>query len=312
MGISNPTLRIWVIGSSTNIVQIAQQLVFITSAFRLPSPYLALSDCVFEPKGPKQFRLGLAPSEEPSSESNMCWHPPFIGSVIVRGFPVPSRADEVGIELPVSGMLSLARILYPTEYEGGILLKGFDTMLVPTALTEDSVQWHFIQDESSQRSLTSLIRGDLGCDERPKRLPNWAIKDHVRSWIRIESLDDILSKRMFLGFSDKVNVYLETEAMNLGSISYSYNSARTGRDFEVSGGVASLAFASYNLPGPTFAVNFGFSRYQATVKNFINVSFVELLHLLKSMPIILYDDDRNVRKAWLVSALSTILHMAHT
>ncbi|KAL9611861.1 MAG: hypothetical protein Q9167_003515 [Letrouitia subvulpina] len=298
-------------GSSEAILEVAQQLVFIAATFRLSSTRLSLSDCFLESESIEVFRLGLAPLEAVPYENSMCWHPLFTGSIIVRGFPMPPRADGVGIELPYSVMLALARILYPVEFAGGILLKGFDTMLVPTACSNSSIQWHFIQEESSNNLLASYVRGESTGGRRPKRLPTWAIEDYVQSWVRLTRLDDILDKRMFLGFCDKVNIHLGTEGAEYHSVGYSRSSSRSGTSFEIIGGTTSFAFASNNLPGPALAVNFGFSRYQAAVRNFINVSFVELLHRLKNIPVILYDDDREVRKAWLVSALSAVLHMAH-
>lgn len=300
-----------IMGSPEAILEVAQQLVFIAANFRLSSDHLSLSDCFLESEATEVFRLGLSPLKAVPYESNMCWHPLFVGSIIVRGFPMPSRADEVGVELPYSVMLAFARILYPVEFAGGLLLKGFDTLLVPTARRNSSIQWHFIQEESSNDTLTSYVRRELTGKRRPKRLPTWAIKDHVRDWIQLRSLDDILDKRMFLGFCNKVRIHLGTKEANFGSIGYSSSSQRAGRSFEISGGTASFAFASQNLPGPTLAVNFGFSRCQAAVKNFTNVSYVELLHILKRTPVILYDDDNEVKKAWLVSALSTVLHMIH-
>lgn len=304
-------LVIQVMGSSTAIFEVTQQLVFIAATFRLSSGCLSLSNCSLESKAKGVFQIGLAPLEAVSHESNMCWHPLFVGSIIARSFPMPSRADEIGIELPYSVMLSFARILYPVEFDGGILLKGFDTMLVPTAITDSSIQWHFIQEESSNDLLAPYVsRGSTG-KRRPKRLPIWAINDHVQNWVKLKSLDDISDKRMFLGFCDKVTIHLGTKKANFRSVGYSSSSQRAGRSFEISGGTASFAFASQNLPGPTLAVNFGFSRYQAAVVDFINVSYVELLHILKRTPLILYDDDIEVKKAWLVSALSTVLHMIH-
>ncbi|KAL9047344.1 MAG: hypothetical protein Q9214_000056 [Letrouitia sp. 1 TL-2023] len=309
--VADSPLVLQVIGSSNAILEVAQQLVFIAAMFRLSSSCLSLSNCFLESEATRIFRIGLAPLEAVPYESNMCWHPLFIGSIIVRGFPMPSRADEVGIELPYPVMLAFARILYPVEFAGGILLKGFDTMLVPTARRNSSIQWHFIQEESSNDLLASHVRGEKTDKRRPQRLPTWAIKDHVQDWVQLRSLDDILDKRMFLGFCDKVKIHLGTEEVNFRSVGYSRSSQRAGRTFEISGGTASFAFASQNLPGPTFAINFGFSRCQAAVKNFINVSYVELLHILKRTPVILYDDDYEVKKAWLVSALSAVLHMVH-
>ena len=148
---------------------------------------------------------------EPLEVEASCWQPLFAGSIIVPGFPTPARSGQVGIELPYSVMTSVARIWHPIEHDGGIILKGFSTMLVPISCTAEFIQWHFI----------SVRVG--------KRLRMATFEDRIKDWHRFKSLDEIGNKRMFIGFCRRIKILLGTREADFASVSYSTNAKRVGR-----------------------------------------------------------------------------------
>jgi hypothetical protein len=75
-----------------------------------------------------------------------CWHPLFINGVIAHGFPIAQREGEWGLEAPLPILATFSSANHPVEYDGGILLQGFRSLLVPTKITEKSIQWHFISE----------------------------------------------------------------------------------------------------------------------------------------------------------------------
>ena len=109
--------------------------------------------------------------------------------VIAQGFPIPSRGEETGVELPLSLAVQLARTPDATMYELGIVFSGFSSLLYPTRLTKDRsdtkksrIQWHLI---SSGSPTTYLPIVDT-------------LDDHKKQWICIEDKDLVQVARSFL------------------------------------------------------------------------------------------------------------------
>ena len=283
-------------GSTNELVEIAQQLSLLAASIRVPiSDALCHSETTIRPRGisksSNEFRLELSDLQAVSNTGHSCWHPLFAGSVMARGFPTPPRSGEVGIEIPYSLMTSLSRILYPVQFDGGLLLKGFSTMLVPIKCSQDSIQWHFISGEEK------------------KRLPTGSVNTRIKEWCRMDDSSIFSQRKAFLGWCKSVKVHLGTRDANYESVDYSTRAKRIGRKMDVSGGTMSIASPSHGLPNLTLGANYVLSKNQAMTKNLINESYLGILEAVKEMPMILYDVDD--RKAWFVSAISAVLHMMH-
>jgi hypothetical protein len=76
-----------------------------------------------------------------------CWLPLFHGAVIATGFPIPDRADEMGLEIPITLLAGISGVCHAVEYEGGVVMKGFSHMFVPVRKRNDRVQWHAISSQ---------------------------------------------------------------------------------------------------------------------------------------------------------------------
>lgn len=241
--------------------------------------------------GNVQFRLFLDSLEPLSKNRSSCWHHLFAGSVIARGFPIPSRSRQVGIEIPYPLMVSLARVQYPVEFKRGVLLKGFSTMLLPTSSTPDSVQWHFVSSHGN------------------KHLPTASLKDRLTCTFRIEDLNNISKKRAFLGFCRKVKVLFGTRSVDYDRVGHSTYARRIGTKLSLDGITAGFTAAAHGIPGRTINANIKLSKNRAMIKDRDKEDFAGILEDLRSRPMILYDVD--IKKSWLVPAIGVVLHMIH-
>jgi len=81
-----------------------------------------------------------------------CWHAMFRNPVIAHNYPTPFRKpQEMGLELSLDLMLTLARTFWAAIYDGVLLLKGFNTILTPTLKSDDSIIWHLTVDRRGER-----------------------------------------------------------------------------------------------------------------------------------------------------------------
>jgi hypothetical protein len=82
----------------------------------------------------------------------ICWHGMFRNPTIAHHYPIPARKpQEKGLELSLNLMLSLARTFWAAIYDGALMLKGFNTLLIPTLKLDGSVIWHFTVNKSGER-----------------------------------------------------------------------------------------------------------------------------------------------------------------
>jgi hypothetical protein len=76
----------------------------------------------------------------------------FKNPVIAHNYPTPHpKPQEVGLELSLDLMLTLAQTFWAAIYEGALLLKGFNTILTPTLKINDSIVWHLTVNRSGDR-----------------------------------------------------------------------------------------------------------------------------------------------------------------
>ena len=135
---------------------IGQQLAWLGAACRNSNGRLAFCYTTFTVSNSESLCPIFSLSHEVSSSgighSNSCWNDLVGGSVIVYGFPIPKRNDEVhGLHLPVELMAVLGRIPFATYFDGGYVLKGRSFVIVPLQRRGASVQWHLFQNKDGGR-----------------------------------------------------------------------------------------------------------------------------------------------------------------
>ncbi|CAF9942447.1 hypothetical protein IMSHALPRED_003684 [Imshaugia aleurites] len=273
------------------IVDVIQQLAWMGAALRT-SKDGRVQYCESKLQGVGKAR-GVEPAmfnlridiHSPGEDDQSCWFSLFTNPVIALGFPTARRnKNEVGLEIPLDMMAALGGASHAAEFEGGLVLKGYSTLFVPTRRHEDSVQWHFIYDRGQER--ISYHQASLQC---PNRV---LLKDLNHETLR--------TTRAFLGWWKEAETHLGTANANYKSIDWSK---------------AKEAGPSLRLTGVTL----GFSKMISTQMNFAlggkdglfhysqDGPFQKTINHAENLPVVLYD--QKDRRAWLVPALPVILHI---
>ncbi|MDI1489583.1 MAG: hypothetical protein OHK93_000780 [Ramalina farinacea] len=223
----------------------------------------------------------------PEAEQS-CWVPLFANPTIAQGFPVRRRDnEEQGIEIPLEMMAALGGARHMTNYEGGLVLKGFSTMFVPVKRYRKSVQWHMIFDRQGNRLSYRELQGLSS---------NRVLLDQLTQ-------ECVRGARAFLGWWKAAEIHLGTREAAYGSIDWS-PAKKVGRPIKFSG--AEIGFQWMFTGKLSFKLgakdgNFHFSHERP---------FRQLIKCAKDTPITLYD--LQDRRAWLVPALDVMLHIVHT
>lgn len=120
-----------------------------------PGEYRALLQRAPQSGFDLSFRAELSTVEDMEDDRSLqatCWRGMFKNPAIALGYPTPHRkSQEVGLEISLDLMLTLARTSWAAIYDGFLLLKGFNTLLTPTLKIDDSVIWHLTVDRTGDR-----------------------------------------------------------------------------------------------------------------------------------------------------------------
>lgn len=271
---------------------VAQLLTWLAAQFRIPTHReVAYSDVIFKRKDTREFCLSLRELQSFRGQE-LCWNSMVGTGVLARGFPIPQRHGEVGIELPFDTMLTLANILYPIRYYDGVVLKGVSTALIPTAYTSNSVQWHFITaDKHKTKAPLSMSSISAYCEK--------LFETHDLA---------LLSKaRAFVGYCKEVEIHLGTPGSGRTHVESSGASCEANYELlkEIQLTVNTSMKSLFGLAGGFKLIRSQALRCQAKMEW---LTFDEQLEISKNHPVILYDTD--TKRGWLVPELCVILHIA--
>jgi hypothetical protein len=271
-------------------VELAQQLSWLSSVFRVPrSGELSVSEVYLRRCGPSTFEIAPTSLQRIANGEQSCWHRLFENAVIAQGFPIPQRDGEMGIEIPFDIMTRLAGTLYSVSYKDGTYLKGFSTLLFPTAWTGTSIQWHL----------------DASPDEDPYISVGQILK---HDWVKINDLKLLATARSFLGAYKNVVVHLATDTSSYQDVEYSgANDESTSTLISPEAaqiGTSGMGIFGFNV---TNKIRLPKGLSQTSHQN----TYERMLDTARNLPIILYDNHPTSQRGWLVPTLSAMLHMAH-
>ena len=291
--------KVVVEGPLDEIVLVIQQLAWFAAVFTLPTEHvITLSTAMFrraEGQGSLDFEIipriieiiTLGNSNQPEITSN-CWHRLFQGTVLACGFPISQRAKGRGVEIPFQLMTGLANITAAVQRDvGGALLIGDSLRLYAYDETEDEVQWH-----------CTLVKGK----DFTERLPESTKSLDLTDFRRLSSL------RTFLGYYPKAEVLLGTEHLlrshniQTSGLECPKRTIELAREGTFSFGLTVKGIANGSLGGKWLA-----TKTQAVSLEH-NHDVFDLIDDTKDRQVILYDVESKC--AWLVSALSLVLHIA--
>lgn len=167
---TGPALEVSVVGPVPSVADVGEQLAWLGAALR-PSPrddqYKGLWCC-----SPSVSCLKALPAAQTGAKSTgdcfeirfrfekaddglsegQCWHGMFRNPVIVRGFPIATRAvANTGLEVPLGALVQLINTKCITAFDEKIFIKGFSSMLVLTEKRGDLLLWHLIYNASGGR-----------------------------------------------------------------------------------------------------------------------------------------------------------------
>lgn len=216
----------------------------------------------------------------------------FANSIIAKGFPVPERRGEMGLEIPFEAMVTLNKILFPLEIPDGIVLKGNSTLLLPLAGDSESVQWHLL------------------CNAQPtENIGLNAIPEHCRSQLLHLDLHTLSQARTFVGYCRDALVIVGTRDSGYGDLDESgididSSTIRIDREMATSIGTSGCGFFGTQITGK---IKYAKGLYAPIISEKVRIED-DLLNA-KDRPLLLYLADKKL--AALVPELSVILTIAH-
>ena len=204
-----------------------------------------------------------------------------------------------GLEMSFDLMVSLAAVEYPLVINGGVVLIGCESALVPTAVSDggDAAQFHLVThaggDDSGEGGTTMFnpYKADL-----PRRL-------------RAPDVKQFRSMRCFLGWCASAQLNLGTQHL---PARVKYSGARETSKSAALDGIETLFQLGINPAAPLSAVlgvqaNYKYISHRRRFTPFSG--YCTLLRDTAAKTVAVYDAAQ--RRGWLVPMLSLLLHMAH-
>ena len=295
------TANIQILASSWIVYEIALQLLWLVAAIRAPMKgTTTTSRALIDTLSEETYSIRPVRLQVLEKDQDICWLPLFLGACLVRGFPVPSRGEEVGVEIPLDLMISLAGPLYPVKKEGGIYLQGFSRALYPTVMSNDggSVQWHLM---SSKSRLQKLEHGHLAAE----------------NWLQVPDPSRLAAARTFLGVYREAAIHLGTDTSGdcyreitfSGAFEETNGRPAVGAPSSMTAGTSGLGIFGVTTTVP---IVYGRSLARATNDNESDFDYIDILEICKERPVILYDTADDSQRRWMVPLLCVILHLIHT
>lgn len=159
-----PALIIRASGPVPSVVEVGEILAWMGSALR-SSPYpegiaycRPTISCQQMPYGNPEFQAVISfytrqeDGGRKATSNGQCWHNLFRNPLVVEGYRVPRRSSaEQGLQIPLGMMAALCETSHVNPFAGGVFIKGFSTILVPTRYHDDLIMWHLLFNSSGDR-----------------------------------------------------------------------------------------------------------------------------------------------------------------
>ena len=280
------------------VIETVQQISWLTAAIRPPKDRrMSTSQNLLERITARHYNLHLFPLQAIEDDKKICWLPLFMGASLVSGYPVPSRGEEIGVELPFDLMVSLAEPMYPSKADGGIYFQGFSRAMYPTSRSKDgeSLQWHLISSTTRRQKLEF-------------RLPS------TKDWIQIETPAQLARARTFLGVYREGAIHLGTTGSRElhRQIAFSGASEETPKPMLGAPTSFTAGTSGMGIFGMTATASIIYGKSLCHAANDVDHDFLDIVDICKERPVILYDTADDSERGWMVPLLCVILHLMHT
>jgi hypothetical protein len=227
----------------------------------------------------------------------MCWRPLFLGTSVAFDFPIPARLMRFkGLEICYELMELICGVEYKALEEDGLVLRGHLTSLYPIEKTFGSVQWHLIFRQSAREEFEGRLT------------ENFFRKRTDAPFLRDQEV--LGAPRHFLGLWKSPEVTLGTNFYRYEDIASSTQD-ETSDIWKKDGKTISAAAALGHVPATaSLGYAIGYKLASTRLSNAATPPlFQERLGKLIHKPIVLYCPSE--QRAWMVSFLSVVLHLAH-
>ncbi|KAE8141258.1 hypothetical protein BDV38DRAFT_237643 [Aspergillus pseudotamarii] len=157
------TYEVMVSGPSYTIAEVGEMLAWLGSTFRTSpcsegviyrQPFALKSESPSSYPGAFGCRLDYVErkGDASASKNGNCWHDLFRNPVVVEGYPIKRRrATALGVEIPLRMIAELMQTKRMNPFAGNIVLKGYSTILVPTAYEDGIISWHLLCNRTGDR-----------------------------------------------------------------------------------------------------------------------------------------------------------------
>lgn len=124
------------------------------------------------------------------ADTGRCWRGMFRNPVIVKGYPIPCRADvDTGLEVPLDMVAALTNCQRVVNFAGVTFIKGFAAMLTAVKVVGDVVLWHLVYNPTG--TYISYEDSRVPWDSNPQKVSVEVLEksrhivgwtDHVRNY----------------------------------------------------------------------------------------------------------------------------------
>ncbi|RBR26374.1 uncharacterized protein FIESC28_00779 [Fusarium coffeatum] len=287
-------------GEKETITEVAQQLTWVTAAFRSHPEGVNLSDVDFIITNGMQFYIEagtLTGVSNVTPTSDTCWHRLVRDAAIAHGFPIPPRCGQVGLELPYAAMLKFSQVSTLLVANKRLAFYGFSSFLFPMdqcSENDDSIQrltqWHFERSDDTEQC--------FDCADY--------LAESKCIWTNDVHESTLATSRHFVGYCRISEFRLATSTsnfLNLQETPMPDASTTVGARIEnVTAGTGGLGFGTLELESNI--------RYAHSIVNAVAADeYLGTMDTLERMSMILWDCGDEC--GWLVPAQALLLHMAH-
>ncbi|KAI4119249.1 MAG: hypothetical protein LQ338_007307, partial [Usnochroma carphineum] len=301
-----PEMKLEVTAPSELQVEVANTLCWLAATFRTwTTSTIETSRVKFErfqfssPGNPltherADFQLRLE-GLKPLGNSDMCWHPLFTQTAMAVQFPVPSKKDGIGLEIPLSLMASLAGIVMAVEFQDGLILKGLSTALIPIRECDGgaAIQWHLFHTESAD-GLLEIKDPETG--------------ETDIDFLKVKDLTTLSQKKAYLGWCKHASILLGTDKFDYTTVNWSGPAPEKSK-ITLSGFSLGLSSSGMGMFGPSATMNFVLAKNQRTRYMNIEQQLGDRLKLSIKKPALIYDT--STQRGWLVPVTCILLLMVH-
>ena len=159
VALRSPGIQVWVSGPASYTLEIAEALVWLSTACRnngvSEQTALCIPRLLTKTHKAGNTMLYMTPTYERVDASQAsCWLGMVRNPVIAQGYPVPRRDEinpEKGLEAALDILVALSHADWATSFGPSFVIKGALSALVPVLKIGSSLVWHFLLNAGRSR-----------------------------------------------------------------------------------------------------------------------------------------------------------------